>query len=554
MSPEFKEIDLHELKESKLNPRHHFDPTAMAELTASVALDGILEPLLVRKASGGGFEIIAGSRRYRAAKGAGLVTVPCIILEKNDQEALEAMLTENLQRANMHPLEEAEGYKHLMAMAGKGARKMDVAAIAAKMGLTVSYIYDRVKLCVLIPEAKDLFLADAFTAGHAIQIARLKPEDQARCVGTRKAHYADGGLFTKQKLLFAAEDLEPGGAIGTEADVKPVSVRELKAWIDEHVKFDHRAAELQLFPQTVETVRAANENAEKIIQITHNFSVDPEAKDGTERIYGPRSWTRADGKHGCKTCPSAITGVVVVGPDRSNAFKVCIDKKGCKVHYAAEIKETEKRVKAAASGTPEKDTAVDRRNLEEQKWRHQKEQQAADRQRWEQALPAILEAMAGAVKKAPTKAGGLLGKIILEALTPYSPGKGSTLVAAGTTADDLIRRAAYLVLYSEASNYNALQDFPKLAKAFGVDVKKILDQAAPLARGHDTGQKKGPRHPGMTCVKCGCTDQAACVGGCGWAQTMPKKDQGICSRCDTAKEKKAPAPAKAKNGSKKKAA
>jgi ParB family chromosome partitioning protein len=215
---EYKEIPLDNLTPSKLNPRRRFDPKAMEELTLSVKAKGILQPLLVRKngtgkgrdsgAAGAGgcesYEIVAGQRRARAAKAAGLAAVPCVIRALTDQEALESMVIENLQRADVHPLEEAAGYKQLMAMAGQGAGKMDVGAIAAKVGRSVAYIYDRVKLCALIPEAQKIFLADKITAGHAILLARLAPEDQKRCIDPDRASEGYGrlgGLWTGEYRL-----------------------------------------------------------------------------------------------------------------------------------------------------------------------------------------------------------------------------------------------------------------------------------------------------------------------------------------------------------------
>lgn len=181
-------IPIEKLEESKRNPRKFFAKDALSDLTKSIAEKGILNPLLVRpieysdksaaklgtgSEKGGLYEILAGARRYRAAKAAGLKEAPCIVRELDDDQALEVMIIDNLQRENVHPLEEADGYKQLLA---KG--KYDVEALAAKVAKSVSYIYQRLKLAELAPAAKNAFEEEKITAGHAILLARLQPAQQ----------------------------------------------------------------------------------------------------------------------------------------------------------------------------------------------------------------------------------------------------------------------------------------------------------------------------------------------------------------------------------------
>mgnify|MGYP001594862614 FL=1 len=107
------------LRPSPLNPRRRLDPQAMKELTDSVRAHGILQPLLVRPVDGGKkFEVVFGHRRLAAAKTAKLEDVPCAVRQLTDQEALEIGLIENLQREDVHPLDEADGYRKLMKEAG----------------------------------------------------------------------------------------------------------------------------------------------------------------------------------------------------------------------------------------------------------------------------------------------------------------------------------------------------------------------------------------------------------------------------------------------------
>jgi len=114
---QFKHVPIDEVRESSTNPRRHFDKKGLEELTASVQTKGILVPLLVVSRQNKGeewFEIVAGARRYRAAKAAGLAQLPVIVRQLSAEEVLEAQVIENLQREDVHPLDEAKGYEALM--------------------------------------------------------------------------------------------------------------------------------------------------------------------------------------------------------------------------------------------------------------------------------------------------------------------------------------------------------------------------------------------------------------------------------------------------------
>lgn len=165
-------IPLGKLKEAAYNPRQHFNDKELADLVESVKAKGVINPILARPVNGH-FEIIAGARRFRASKAAGLKDAPVLVRALNDQEALEVAVIDNLQRVDVHPLDEAGGYKALLDQPG-----YDVAGIAAKVGKSASYVYQRLKLAELIEPAKKAFWKDEIAAGHAVQIARLRAEDQ----------------------------------------------------------------------------------------------------------------------------------------------------------------------------------------------------------------------------------------------------------------------------------------------------------------------------------------------------------------------------------------
>ena len=173
---EYQDIPIEKLHPSKLNPRKHFDKKRMAELEASVRTHGVMTPILVRP-NAKGFEIAAGERRYRASKAAGIITLPARVREMDDVMFLEVMTIENLQREDIHPLEEADGYRALIKTG-----KYDVDGVAAKIGKSASYVYQRLKLTDLIEATRKLFLEETITAGHAILLARLQPADQEKCL------------------------------------------------------------------------------------------------------------------------------------------------------------------------------------------------------------------------------------------------------------------------------------------------------------------------------------------------------------------------------------
>jgi ParB family chromosome partitioning protein len=108
-----KEIELNQIKPNRFQPRQSFDEQKINELSQSIATHGILSPILVRETGAGGYELIAGERRLRAAKQAGLKTAPCMVDSAEDQLSLELALIENLQREDLNPIEEARGYDRL---------------------------------------------------------------------------------------------------------------------------------------------------------------------------------------------------------------------------------------------------------------------------------------------------------------------------------------------------------------------------------------------------------------------------------------------------------
>lgn len=489
----FRLAPLTAIIESPMNPRRHYDPTALKELTDSVRTHGVLTPLLVRP-HGEVFEIAAGHRRYRAAKEAALEEIPVLVRPMTDVEFLEIITMENLQHEDLHPLDEAEGYQQLLVHAG-----YDVRRIAERIGLSTKYVYDRVRLLSLTTGAKQLFLTGKITAGHAILLARLSPQDQTRAIDpTHRAcfQHETAELFTPEELHGVPEPSRKQRKSDPYDGLKAVSVRELETWINDHVRFVPEATDLpMLFPETHQALHTAAEQEETVVKITHEHYVQPEARDEKERTYGPRSWRRADGQHRSKLCASSVIGVIVAGPARGEAFKVCTDKKGCKTHWAREQREAKRR------GEPRGISSQQERWKQEQARREaERAKEDAKRERWKKALPAVLKAVGEKVRKAPAHAKGVLADLIVAEVSSrrYGLKVDRDTVPRGTTAEDLVRHAAFLILQNEAADWQAPEAFPKRARAFGIDVRAILDQVAPIdtpkdqkAQGAQTSAKRG---------------------------------------------------------------
>jgi ParB family chromosome partitioning protein len=144
---EYVEIPMKELVESSTNPRKSFDEAALDELAGSIRSKGVLSPLLVRRVNGH-FEIVTGARRYRAAQRAGLEEIPVRVGTFTDAEALEIQIIENIQRADVHPFEEAQGFRALLDREGAD---YTIEKIAAKTGKAASFIAKRLKPPMLSP-------------------------------------------------------------------------------------------------------------------------------------------------------------------------------------------------------------------------------------------------------------------------------------------------------------------------------------------------------------------------------------------------------------------
>jgi len=165
-----KDIDLNQIKPNRFQPRQEFNEEKIDELTLSISKHGILSPILVRETGAGGYELIAGERRLRAAKKAGLESAPCLIDAAEDQTALELALIENLQREDLNPIEEARGYDRL-----KKEFNLTQEGIAEVTGKARSSIANATRLLKLPKSIIDLLYSGDLEKGHAKILASMEP-------------------------------------------------------------------------------------------------------------------------------------------------------------------------------------------------------------------------------------------------------------------------------------------------------------------------------------------------------------------------------------------
>jgi len=194
MQSEYRNVPIIQLQESPANPRRVFEDAALQELAASIQTQGVLSPLLVRQ-KGHSYEIVAGARRYRAAQLAGLDSVPVRIVELTDAQALETSIVENLQRRDVHPLDEATGYVSLLHL------DYTVEQIAAKCGKNPSYVAARARLAQLAPAVTEAFGKDEIGVGHALLLAKLQADQQEEALAACYQDTYTNGSKPKRILL-----------------------------------------------------------------------------------------------------------------------------------------------------------------------------------------------------------------------------------------------------------------------------------------------------------------------------------------------------------------
>mgnify|MGYP004681967405 CR=1 FL=1 len=209
-------VPLSQVENCSSQPRKAFDPDALEELAESIRQHGILQPLTVRRLQSGYYQIIAGERRWRAARLAGLTEVPVLVVEADDRKAAELAMVENLQREDLNPMEEAAGFQALM----DGYRLTQEEA-AKRVGKSRSAVANALRLLSLTPAVRKLVEDGKLSAGHARALVPLSPSLQESAANA----IVSGGLSVRQ----------------TEALVKRLSAEKKEAQVKDPDEVDYLA-------------------------------------------------------------------------------------------------------------------------------------------------------------------------------------------------------------------------------------------------------------------------------------------------------------------------
>jgi ParB family chromosome partitioning protein len=417
--------------------RKHFNQAKLEELADSIREKGIVQPIVVRatdtltgillngeKAARNRtvFEIVAGARRFRASQLAGLKTVPAMIRVFTNSQMLEVMAIENGQRDDVHPIEEAEGYRALMDTDST----YTVEIIAAKVGKSVSSVRDRLRLLRLVDEVRQAFFEERITAAHAGAIAALTDSDQLRALEA---------CFERD---YFAEDPRA---------MKLVSVRALQDWIRISTRLNVDAPETaDLFPTLVEKLQAAQANGAPLVEISTQMCP---AKQVPEGVLPQAKFRRVQKGERCKSPEQAV---VVHGIEQGLTLRICRDK-SCVVHFPPASKTTT----AAGAATNSADL-----------WRKQDEERKAAAERWTRLKPYALAAVAKKIKLSAFN--DKLAKAIVDEMVHDDAKMFRELLGGAVTVKNFSRAVALAEALEHAWSHERFRD---IAKKYGVDLAKL---------------------------------------------------------------------------------
>jgi ParB/RepB/Spo0J family partition protein len=346
---EYREIRLSDLRPSPLNPRTHV--TDVDELAASIREKGILEPLVARPAAKG-YEIVAGERRWRAAKVAGLEVVPVMVRQLNDVQVLETAIAENNQRADVHPLDEAEGFSRLQQIDKTQTHEH----IAATLGRTAAYVRNRLRLLTLIGEARKAFNEDKITLGHAQLLAKLPPDLQGKAL---------------RQVCFETEfDYETGKG---ERIVGPGRLRNLQDFIDQNVRLDIATPDAQEeFPELAADVAKATAAGATVLMLHDSYaSHNAQPKPG-------EPLNRDDYQEVKKGAKGAVLGVFVQGRRRGKTTWVAIRERRNPAAPLAPTTSTKPKT-AQQTAADKKARAAEQKRLDDAKAKREREAKVRER-------------------------------------------------------------------------------------------------------------------------------------------------------------------------------
>lgn len=224
-------LPISQVESCSTQPRKSFEPEALSDLADSIRIHGIIQPLTVRKLQSGYYQIIAGERRWRAARMAGLTQVPVVVIEADDRKAMELAMIENLQREDLNPMEEAAGFQSLIE-----SYHMTQEEAAQRVGKSRSAVTNALRLLGLTPSVRKLVEEGKLSAGHARALVPLSPSLQESAANA----IVSGGLSVRQTEALvkrlSAEKKETQVKDPDEVDYLAEAQNELKARLCRGVK------------------------------------------------------------------------------------------------------------------------------------------------------------------------------------------------------------------------------------------------------------------------------------------------------------------------------
>lgn len=270
----YREIDVNDVVPNRYQPREHFDEETLTALTASVAEVGVIQPIVVRETDDGGYELIAGERRWRAAKRANLPAIPALVRGADDLSSLETAVVENLHRQDLNALEEAAAYQQLIE-----DFSLTQDEVATRVGRSRSAVANTIRLLQLPPTVQRLVIEDQISAGHAR--ALLSTPDRSEQERLAKRIVAEG-LTVRQ-----VEDLLRDGGDEDDTDDDAVAV---EAAEDDTATTGGTAAPMLASPAVLEleellAARLSTRVAVKLGKGPGKLVVDFADLDDLERIY-----------------------------------------------------------------------------------------------------------------------------------------------------------------------------------------------------------------------------------------------------------------------------
>lgn len=257
-------LPLDRIRPNKGQPRRTFDDAELAELADSIRQNGVLQPLLVRD-RGDYYEIVAGERRYQAARAAGLDEVPVVIRDVSDDDVFKLALIENLQRSDLSPLEEANGYRQLIRE--KGLTQEELARILSKSRSTIT---NTLRLLDLPDEVQELVETGRLTAGHARAILAV-PDEEGRIALAKR-------VVSEHLSVRQTESLASTFSVNQEDKPRRAPLPQ---------SFKRAARQMRLALDT--NVRVKNVRGKNKIEI--EFASEDELAHIVDLLAGPRTWS-----------------------------------------------------------------------------------------------------------------------------------------------------------------------------------------------------------------------------------------------------------------------